>query len=397
MRPNARTDAARRVGVGALVGALVLAVGLPGARTTTGVRVAGEATRLGEGMGVAFASTPPLEVRSPAPAAPAKPPPPRSVVLVTIDGVRWEDVFHGASAKLLPEGSRLAGVEASARPFSTMPRTKRLVQRGVALGGGGDGCGTVKPAGGAFVSLPGYLEILRGRRTACDSNACVVERVPSVLDAAALAGHGPVASISSWPKIARAASAGGAPVLVSAGRRPWPVIPVSDPSLARLLLFAEKARPSPGRGLYRPDEHTARIALAYLRAERPRLLHVGFGDTDEHGHRADYALYLDALRDADAFIDEVVTTADDLGMRTTVLVTTDHGRSVTLHNHGRMFPESGRSFLLAFGDGVPARGMVCQHRDVTLPDVGATVRTLLDMEADASKAAGAPITEVLGS
>jgi hypothetical protein len=387
MRPNARTDAVQRVGVGAAAVALLLAVVLPGGGRPR--------ESFADEKRPAESSLPSGEAPAPVPARAAGPFPPRSVVLVTIDGVRWEDVFRGASQELAARGDG-GDVTAMAHPFATMPRLRRLVERGVALGGGGDGCGTVRPAGGAFVSLPGYLEILRGRRTACDSNACVVDRTPSVLDAAAHAGHVPVASVSSWAKIARAASAGGAPVLVSAGRLPWPDSPVDGGPLAAALVDAQGSGPSPGRGLYRPDRHTARIALAYLRAERPRLLHVGLGDTDEHGHKGDYAAYLAALVAADALVAEAAEIAAEVGMRTTIIVTTDHGRSVTLHNHGRMFPESGRSFVLAFGDGVPARGVVCAHRDVTLPDVGATVRALLGMQPDASPSAGAPITEVLG-
>jgi hypothetical protein len=86
------------------------------------------------------------------------------VVLVTIDGVRWQDVFEGSDPAL--GGSRIPATE-------IIPRTSALAaMRGVALGASIPGCATVHTAGGANVSLPGYQEIFTGRRSTCLDNRC---------------------------------------------------------------------------------------------------------------------------------------------------------------------------------------------------------------------------------
>ncbi len=318
---------------------------------------------------------------------------PRSVVLVTIDGVRWEDVFLGVDPRLA-HGSALAALE---QPFALMPETKALVDGGgVALGGGGVGCGIVAPTNPGVLSLPGYDEMLGGRTTACETNDCPRVVAPTVLDAAAQRGKGPVGSIDSWGKLARAASNGGSDVFLSAGRSDWPTRPENAVIETELALAAADP-PFPGHGNYRNDFHTERLALAYLASRHPRLLHVGLGDTDEYGHRGDYPAYVRAIRGADRFIAEVATLAAAERIPTTVIVTTDHGRDVFFRDHGKAFPLSKRSFVLAFGDGVEHGGNVCQHRDIGLPDVGATVRALLSLPPDGSPGAGKPIEEISGT
>ena len=90
-----------------------------------------------------------LPIASSTARVPARPTNDGRIVLVTIDGVRAEDVFDGADPQLRPG----AHVEGFAKPENVMPRTHRLVEtRGVALGADRPGCGVVRTASGANVS-----------------------------------------------------------------------------------------------------------------------------------------------------------------------------------------------------------------------------------------------------
>lgn len=304
---------------------------------------------------------------------------PRMLVLVTVDGVRARDVHVGSS--LMPETEKLVG------------------ERGTSLGLGGDECGAVRPLGGANLSLPGYAEILGGRPTRCTDNECEGVRHLSVLDQAALdsnvRGLGPVASIASWPRIARVATSGRAPVLISAGRGSWPHGAIRGSLLDAMISAGDRAGPWPGHGRYRPDDCTASIALEYVRAARPRLIHVGLGDTDEHAHAGARGSYAIALRLADVFVRDVTTLIEEMGGAPTVIVTTDHGRGPSFRDHGPDIPSSHRSFVLAFGDGIARRGSLCEHQDATLPQVGATIRSLLSLPRDEASEAALPIHELL--
>lgn len=320
------------------------------------------------------------------------------IVLVTIDGVRAEDVFDGADPALRP-GTH---VESYLKPEAVMPRTHRLVEtRGVALGADRPGCGVVRTASGANVSLPGYLEIFTGRKTRCRDNHCARTELPTVLDEAAEAGLSPVASIGSWEILDRAASRTGAPVLVSEGSQRWPgERPLVPTELEELVAAGEKVEAYPGGGRYRPDSSTTAIALEYLRSGAPPVLHVGLGDPDEYGHRNDYRSYLGAIAAADAFIGTIADTLDtmgELGARTTVIVTTDHGRNQDFQHHGAFSLTSGRTFVIAFGARVRSRGVVCPSRDVTLADIAPTIRVLVGLRPDASPDSGRPIEEIVGA
>lgn len=319
------------------------------------------------------------------------------VVLITLDGVRAADVFDGADPSLKP-GAKVAQYK---NPEALMPRTYALVKaRGVALGADRPGCGTVRTASGANVSLPGYLEIFTGRKTLCRDNACAATDQTTVLDEAVDAGLYPVASIGSWQVLDHAVSSGKTNVLVAEGSRRWPgARPVMGGHLEELVVAGERSEAYPGHAGYRPDAYTAAIALEYLRTQVPAMLHVGLGDTDEYAHQNQYAAYLDSLAKADAFIGKVADTLDtmgDIGKRTTVIVTTDHGRNADFQHHGWASAAAARTWVVAFGGRVAPQGVACPKRDVTLADIAPTVRELVGLPRDMHVEAGTPIEEVVG-
>lgn len=302
-----------------------------------------------------------------APVVPAIAPPEKRVVLVTLDGVRWQDVVSAnAEVELLPriyEGVAEGGVivGASANPA----------------------CAAVRATSGSNISLPGYLEILTGRPTACTHNYCPPTSTPTVLDAAADHGVEGIASFGSWETLGRAVSNGrslGVVVSVGQGKDKEKVDPFPGPAGSR----------------YRPDRTTAKAALAFYRENQPRLLHVGLGDTDEQGHRANTRGYFEALKEADAIVGELMDAVEEAGhaSSTTFIVTTDHGRAANLRDHGPGIAAASRSFVIGFGGGVKAGGIACAKQDHTLADVGATVRALLDVPPDAYSQAGKPIEEI---
>lgn len=314
---------------------------------------------------------------------------PSRVVLVTVDGVRWEDVLSEAARAEGPDGGRGADV--------VMPNLLRLVgDRGVALGG--PGCAhDVRASGPNFVSLPGYLEIFTGRPTDCRHNGCAPVDTATVVDEAraAVAASSDVAVFSSWSTYARAVTRDREAIALSAGARAAS-IGDDDPELASLLEEGARHAGRPGWGDYRPDRYTSRIALRYLEAIRPRLLVVGLGDADEHAHRGDFAGYRRAIRRADDFVGALARALARMGEdgeETAVIVTTDHGRARTLRGHGGRFPESQRVFVAAFGAGIARRGVACASEPLRLSHVAGAVRALLSLDSEA--APGPLATEIV--
>jgi hypothetical protein len=312
------------------------------------------------------------------------------VVLVTVDGARWQDVFHGSDPAL--------GGTPHLPPEALMPRTHALVAaRGVGLGADLPGCPTVHTATASNVSLPGYLSIFTGHPSDCLDNGC--ERAEAtVLDETARVKNGGAGSIGSWKTLGKAVSGGASGVFVATGRD-WPEGSPKSDHLAELVAASQQIGPFPANEGYRPDTQTAAIALEYFRIAAPTVFHIGLGDTDEYGHRGDYAGYLAALHLADDVVGAIADVLDTMGPRgdeTTVIVTPDHGRSAAFRDHGLFYPESGRTFMLAFGGGVPVSGIVCPSREITLADIAPTVRVLIGLPPDTAEGAGHAITDITG-
>lgn len=278
------------------------------------------------------------------------PPPPRSeqVILVAIDGARWQEIF--AKDPIMP----------ALRRFMTTD--------GISVGA--PGYGEMRASGPNYVSLPGYTEIFTGRTSACHSNDCAPIDQRTIVDEVIDAGH-EAAVISSWEMIDRAAAREPARAVLSTGRHR-----VAHGDMFDKKTFEEGANAGPGCGIgeYRPDQHTIALALDYLEHHTPKFAFVGLGDTDEHAHRDNKKGYIDALRTADAFLAQLEA---HVSPRATILVTADHGRAANFKDHGAM-PEAGRVWLVARGAGVDARGPL-DASPVRLADLAPTIRCLLGL------------------
>jgi hypothetical protein len=319
-------------------------------------------------------------------------------VLVVLDGVRWQELFTGTDRRLAAQ-SRVEPADAE----RLMPHLhEAIARRGGAVGAPGFGPPIVA-TGPNFVSLPGYSEIMSGRRAhGCANNDCRPIAAPTVADEVRARAVDPadVAVFSSWNRIENAASRAPASIVLSTGRtRVSHEERIEEDEPSRLWReMGARAAPFPGDGDFRPDRFTAALALQYLQAKRPQFMFLGLGEPDEYAHRGDYAGYLSSLRAADDAIGGLFAVLDGMGARgahTTVFVTTDHGRARDYRFHGADFPESGRVWLVAAGNGVRARGLVYARRRHHLADLAPTLRVLLDLAPDDGPSSGAPIDELL--
>src|SRR5215831_14437813 len=126
-------------------------------------------------------------------AALAAPSEDRAVVLVAIDGARWQEVLHGVDRARAHDAE--LPVTDVVGPDELMPNLHRLTrERGILLG-------SVYASGPNYVSMPGYAEMFTGRAPSrCQDNACGGPGEPTIFDEAT-ADHerpGDVAVIASW-------------------------------------------------------------------------------------------------------------------------------------------------------------------------------------------------------
>ncbi|APR88416.1 hypothetical protein A7982_13765 [Minicystis rosea] len=301
-----------------------------------------------------------------------------SVVLVTIDGVRWQEIFNGADPALADRASLPAGEARSAR--SLTPNLHRpFFDEGAVIGDPRKG-EPFTASGPRYVSLPAYVELMTGAASGCRNNDCEPALPWALADE--IAGHAPkegAAVFSSWERIARALPARSGSLVQSTGRAP-----------------DEQAPAYPGHGEYRPDRRTAALAIDHLVHNRPRFMWVALGDTDEWAHRNDYRGYVDALHFADAFVGELCAHLAEMGergARTTVFVTTDHGRDAGFADHGGA--DSANVWLMAHGGRIAKRGSTALGRERHLADVAPTISAIMREPVRHCRGCGEVLDELL--
>lgn len=308
-------------------------------------------------------SAPPTEMPPAVPSeaegiAGAPTPTPDPVVVVTVDGARWQDVIDGD--ELMPTLHSLAR------------------ERGAFVGA--DARAAMRASGPNFVSLPGYTEIFTGRPSAtCRDNDCPQTSTLTLLDRAVDAGLS-VAAFASWEKLDRAVTARPGKFTVSAGR---------DPD--------DDSPPWPGSGAYRPDAKTAEAALDYLEVIQPDVLFIGLGDPDEHAHHGNVEGYRASLSFADSVLSRLVVVLDRMGDRgkaTHVFVTADHGRANDFRSHGGHAPESSRVWLVGAGPRIRARGLSRSPHERRLADIAPTIATIIGIDTARMAGSGEVLTEL---
>jgi len=329
----------------------------------------------------------------------------RNVLVVTLDGLRWQEMFAGFAAALdTKDEGGVADPEALRRRFDrATPEARREVllpflwtvvaREGQILGDPGEGS-RVRVTNGLRFSYPGYNEMLSGAADPrIDSNDKKTNPNLTVLEwlHSRPGIDGRVAAFGSWdvlPYIVAAERSG----MHTNGDGPA----VAEPRTDREHLLNEFAADLPPYWSgARFDAPTMQGALEYLRTRQPRVLYVMLGETDEWAHGRRYDLYLDAAWRGDRFVRRLWETAQSLPAyrgRTALLLATDHGRGETAKDwtdHGREVPAAERIWMAAMGPGIPALG-VRAGLEATQSQLAATIAAVLGEDFRAASPRAAP-------
>jgi hypothetical protein len=336
-----------------------------------------------------------------------------NVILITYDGLRHQELFTGADPKLLNgEAGGVKDILALKERFwdeSAEVRREKLLPffwRTVAAKGQVFGDPTQNsPAtvlNKRLFSYPGYNEILTGfadRRIR--SNAKRLNRNVTVLEW--LHGQsgfdGRIAAFCSWDVF---------PYIINVERSGLPVNAGWEPltdwlDTKQMTLLNELAEQTPHYwDNVRFDVFTFYGALEYLKFQKPRVLFVAFGETDDWAHDGRYDFVLDSARRTDDYIRRLWETAQSMTQyadKTTLILTTDHGRGEAPEgwkSHSDKVEGSDRIWIAVMGPDTPAWGV---RKDVaaTQSQVAATLGALLGHDYHgAVPKSGPPLNGVIG-
>jgi arylsulfatase A-like enzyme len=113
------------------------------------------------------------------------------------------------------------------------------------------------------------------------------------------------------------------------------------------------------------DAFTHFKAMHYLKKNKPKAMYISYGETDEFAHEGAYNHYLDAAHQFDAWVGEIwdfVNSDPDYKGKTTLLITTDHGRGdankYQWTSHGQKVADCHEIWYAMLGANVPAVGEV---------------------------------------
>lgn len=331
-----------------------------------------------------------------------------NVVLIVTDGFRWQELFRGADTTLINEEyGHVEDTAALRRDFvlgspaanrrALLPFLWDSIARNGQLFGNRDLGSSAQVTNGLKFSYPGYNEMLTGSADPrIDRNSYGPNPNVTVFE---WLGHQPgfegkVAAFGSWDAFAEIFNRERAGIHVHAA---WEApFPDAATPTSRMLnqLYATTTRIWDGMTF---DAYLQAVVVEYLSRNQPRVLYLGFGETDEWAHEGRYDLYLRAAHQVDQFIADLWRTLQGMpgyAGKTTFIITTDHGRGSGLEkwrDHGREVDGAEYVWIAVLGPDTGPRG---ERRDtalVTQAQVAATVAALLgfDWPAASPGAAGA--------
>lgn len=342
----------------------------------------------------------------------------QNVIIVMMDGMRWQEVFHGADPALLKTlGPKWLGdpkelaaraqkqygqATEAERRHALMPFLWSVVAAQGQVFGNRDLGSDSHVTNGLDFSYPGYSETLTGfgdprihsNDNVPNPNVTVFEwlnRKPAFA--------GKVAAFGAWGTFNGIFNRERCGFVVNAGWDPLTAIPPS-PQLALLnTMKAETTRFWDDEPFDPLPFHTA---VEYMKAKKPQVLFIGLGETDDWAHSGAYPAYLDAAHLADGYLREIWDLAQQMPEyqgKTTLIVLPDHGRGVGAEwtSHGEKVPASRETWMAFIGPDTAALGERKQNTVVTESQVAATLAALLGEDYHAAVAkAGTPIVAVLG-
>ncbi len=340
----------------------------------------------------------------------------RNVVLIVTDGLRWEDVFTGADDRLMNEkyGGIWADEKTLRKAFwhdDPIQRRKLLMPffwETVATQGqifGNQKQGSVaRVSNGLAFSYPGYNEMTTGHPDArINSNEFGINPNLTVFEWLNKKPEfqGRVAVFGTWSVFADIFNEQRSHLAMQAG---WELQPAAAGASGRDTLeklFQTTTRFDADDTF---DSFLQIPLLDYVRTSHPRVLFVGYGETDNWAHQGRYDLVLESCNKFDHFVQELWNTMQAMPEyrdQTTFIITTDHGRGHGLtewKEHGVEQKGSENIWIGVLGPDTQPLGERAHIAPVTQAQIAATLAAFLgqDFRHDEPRAAS-PIESALSA
>ncbi|MFV0145974.1 alkaline phosphatase family protein [Empedobacter falsenii] len=316
------------------------------------------------------------------------------VIVITMDGVRWKEVFRGADKYLINRPNFTSSMNYHKEKYfveDSLQRRKLLMpftwnyiaKKGVILGNR-DEKNHVNLTNKPLWSYPGYNEIITGKPDDINiiNNDDILNPNVSIFE-----------YVNNIPTYNQKVMVVGS----------WKMFPyIFNQNRSKLLInsgYQHSFNPKPtGKELYlnklqdltpklwqntRYDIFTHEYALEAMKNQKPHLLFIGYGEPDDFGHDKDYDHYLNAINRNDKMIEEIwnyVQSDPYYKDQTTILVTTDHGRGDFYEwvDHSKHVKGSSNSFIILLGPSIKKENFT--KKDYYSTQIAQTIADLLEIK-----------------
>jgi hypothetical protein len=335
-----------------------------------------------------------------------------NLLLVSIDGLRWQEVFQGYQDDVLSLEVFKAKKAALKKEFSgkTVQQKRQqlmpflwqeLLHQGVLIGNR-DKQSRMHVSNDFWFSYPGYNELLTGKADPnIDSNQAKDNLNVTLLEWLNTQPNyqNKVAAFGSWDVFPAIINRARSQITINAGfeSADWANLSAK----AKWLNTLQQQIPSPWHNV-RLDAFTVGFAAEYILAHQPKVIYLALGETDDFAHQGNYPEYLRGANRADQFIAQLwrlLQSIEQYRGKTNLVITVDHGRGNSadtwqhhasakavkgylngLDQYRNGIPGADQIWLAAMGPDVKKLQEMQHQESFSLNQVTATAIRLLNMQ-----------------
>ncbi len=331
-----------------------------------------------------------------------------NIVIVTLDGMRWQEVFGGADSAILWNTKYTKDSAGTIGKFWTGDKENRrkklfpflwnVVAKQGQLYGNRNAGSKVNNANPYQYSYPGYNELFTGYPdTAVSFNDKTLNKNSNVLEFINQQKKysNKVAVFATWDAF---------PYIFNKWRSGIYVNADADSlqfSNDKLSLINDMQFLTTRPIGVRPDMLTYFAAREYFKSYQPKALYIAFDETDDFAHEGQYDQYLKSAYAEDRMIEDLwnlIQSSTKYRNKTTLIITCDHGRGDIIkdnwQHHGKKVPEAGQIWIAALGPDTAPAGEVKTEGQLYQEQLAATFAKLLGFNFVANHPVAAPIESI---
>lgn len=335
---------------------------------------------------------------------------PPNIFIITTDGFRWQEIFNGADSAIINNTSFVKDTglikqffwnnDIHERRCLLMPFVWKVLSKHGSLYGNRNFDNEVSVENPYRFSYAGYNEIFTGfADRSVITNKKKYNNNHNVLD---FINDQPlyrnkVAAFTSWGLFDYIFNKPSRNFYMNSGYRPAD----HDSLTATEILVNGIQEFAVNNDLpTRNDMLTFVTAKEYITTKHPKVVYIGFGETDECAHQGNYDEYLQSAHAFDSYLAQLwylINKDPFYKNNTTVIITTDHGRGKktnTWMRHDMFTQGSSNTWLMTIGPEMEAMGEVKDKQEIYSEQIAQIIARLLGYNYTDTHPVGEPIYSI---